>query len=210
MKKNTLLINSGLIFLLLFCLAFACGDGGDETGGGDRTDTTSGLPAGKFIAACNANDVVPRFLQTGEMIAKTSVATISNAMDVGNPSNFVRILKLFNGDANNLREKMEAVSISDETTANTMREVYEKCGYILDPHGAVGFYALEKYLEQNPNQKGFFLATAHPVKFDAVTEILGTSGEVPAAIEDLLVRPKQSTKMKVDYDDLKDILLGKI
>ncbi len=171
----------------------------------------SGLPAGKFIAACNANDIVPRFLQTGEkMIPKLSVSTISNAMDVGNPSNFVRISKLFYGDTDRLREKMEAVSVSDETTANTMREVYKNYNYILDPHGAVGFYALEKYLEQNPYKKGFFLATAHPVKFDSVTGILGTSGEMPDAVEELLSRPKQSVEMNVDYDDLKDILLGKI
>ncbi|MGI8848609.1 MAG: threonine synthase [Pyrinomonadaceae bacterium] len=170
----------------------------------------SGLPAGKFIAACNANDIVPRFLQTGEMVSKTSVSTISNAMDVGNPSNFVRILKLFNDDSNKLREKMEAVSVSDEMTANTMREVYKKHDYVLDPHGAVGFYALEKYLEQNPNDKGFFLATAHPVKFDSVKQILGTFGEMPIAVEELLSRPKQSTEMQVNYDDLKDILLSKI
>jgi threonine synthase len=170
----------------------------------------SGLPAAKFIAACNANDIVLRFLQTGEMVSKTSVATISNAMDVGNPSNFVRILKLFNNDSDKLRERMEAVSVSDETTANTMREVYKKRGYILDPHGAVGFYALQKYLEQNPNEKGIFLATAHPVKFDSVKEILGTSGTMPTAVEELLSRPKQSTEIKVSYDDLKDILLSKI
>ncbi|MBA3334995.1 MAG: threonine synthase [Acidobacteria bacterium] len=170
----------------------------------------SGLPFKKFIAACNANDIVPRFLQTGEMVSKTSVATISNAMDVGNPSNFVRILKLFNDDADKLRKKLEAISVSDKLTADTMREVYKKYGYILDPHGAVGFYALEKYLEQNPNKKGFFLATAHPVKFDSVKEILGTIGEMPVTVEELLSRPKQSVEMNVDYNDLKDILLGKI
>ena len=170
----------------------------------------SGLPADKFIAACNANDIVPRFLQTGEIISKTSVPTISNAMDVGNPSNFVRILKLFNDDSDNLRGKMEAVSVSDETTANTMRKVYKKHDYVLDPHGAVGFYALEKYLEQNPNDKGFFLATAHPVKFDSVKQILGTFGEMPVAVEELLSRPKQSIEIKVSYDDLRGILLGKI
>ena len=171
----------------------------------------SGLPVGKFIAACNANDMVARYLQNGEqMIPKLSVSTISNAMDVGNPSNFVRILKLFRDDANNLRETMEAVSVSDEKTANTMREVFKNHNYILDPHGAVGFYALEKYLEQNPNEKGFFLATAHPVKFDSVTEILGQTGEVPTAVKELLSRPKQSIAINVEYNDLKDILLGKI
>jgi threonine synthase len=105
---------------------------------------------------------------------------------------------------------MEAISVSDETTANTMHEVYKKHGYVLDPHGAVGFYALEKYLEQNPNDKGFFLATAHPVKFDSVKQILGTFGEMPVAVEELLSRPKQSIEIKVSYDDLRGILLGRI
>jgi threonine synthase len=170
----------------------------------------AGLPAAKFIAACNANDVVPQFLQSGNFQSKASVATLSNAMDVGNPSNFVRILEIFDNDYLNLKDKMEAQSVSDESTAKTMREVYEKHGYVLDPHGAVGFYALEKYLEINPRQKGFFLETAHPVKFDSVEKIVGTCGETPEAVRDLLNLEKQSVEMKVSYEDLKEILLGKI
>jgi threonine synthase len=170
----------------------------------------SGLPAAKFIAACNANDVVSQFLQSGNFQPKSSVATLSNAMDVGNPSNFVRILEIFDNDYLNLKDKLEAQSVSDDATAKTMREIYEKHRYVLDPHGAVGFYALEKYLEKNPRQKGFFLETAHPVKFDSVEKIVGTSGETPAAVRDLLDREKQSVEMKVNYEDLKEILLGKI
>ena len=170
----------------------------------------SGLPCAKFIAACNANDVIPRFLQTGEMETKKSVATLSNAMDVANPSNFVRILEIFGQDFLDLKEKLEAVSISDEITAKTMREVFAKYNYVLDPHGAVGFYALRQYLEKNPNQKGIFLETAHPIKFDSVEKIIGTYGEMPEAVKDLFSRPQQSIEIKANYEDLKEIILESI
>ncbi len=170
----------------------------------------SGLPCTKFIAACNANDVIPNFLQSGKMENKPSVATLSNAMDVGNPSNFVRILEIFGQDYLNLKEKMEAISVSDETTVNTMREVLEKYNYVLDPHGAVGFYALEKYLEKKPHQKGFFLETAHPIKFDSVEKIIGTHGEMPESVKDLFSRPKYNVEIEVNYEDLKEVLLEKI
>jgi threonine synthase len=170
----------------------------------------SGLPCEKFIAATNANDVIPNFLQSGKMETKASVPTLSNAMDVANPSNFVRILEIFDNDYLNLKEKMEAVSVSDEMTAATMREVFRKYNYILDPHGAVGFYALEKYLENNPGKKGFFLETAHPVKFDSVEKILGTYGELPESVKELFSKDKQSVKIKVNYEDLRAILEGKI
>lgn len=170
----------------------------------------AGLPARRFIAACNVNDVIPNYLQSGEMISKLSVATLSNAMDVANPSNFVRILEIFGGDLTKLKSAMSAVSITDEITSRTMREVYEKHGYVLDPHGAVGFYALQKYLEENPNEKGIFLETAHPVKFDSVKAIVGTFGEIPKVVEELASRPKQSIEIKVDYANLKEIILSKI
>jgi threonine synthase len=170
----------------------------------------SGLPCEKFVAATNANDVIPNFLQSGKMRTKSSVPTLSNAMDVGNPSNFVRIMEIFDNDFVNLKEKLEAMSVSDEKTIETMREVYEKYGYVLDPHGAVGFYALEKYLEKNPNQKGFFLETAHPVKFDSVEQIIGTYGEIPEAVKNLFSRSSQKIEMEVNYQDLKEILTAKI
>ncbi len=169
----------------------------------------SGLPCEKFIAATNANDVIPQFLASGEMRIKSSVSTLSNAMDVANPSNFVRILEIFGRDYLNLKEKMEAVSVSDETTAATMREVYERYDYILDPHGAVGFYALREYLEKHPNDKGFFLETAHPVKFDSVERILGTSGVMPESVKNLFAKPSRRLEIEVDYDSLKKLLLSK-
>ncbi len=170
----------------------------------------SGLPVSRFIAATNANDVIPNFLQSGKMEAKSSVATLSNAMDVANPSNFVRILEIFENDFPSLKENLESVSVSDDATARTMREVFEKYGYVLDPHGAVGFYALQKYLEKHPGEKGFFLETAHPVKFDSVEKIIGTRVEIPETVEELFSRPSQSVKMKANYEDLKEILLKKI
>ena len=170
----------------------------------------SGLPSEKFIAATNANDVIPQFLQTGKMEMKRSVATLSNAMDVANPSNFVRILEIFGQDHLDLKEKMKAVSVSDEITAETMREVYEKYDYVLDPHGAVGFFALQKYLEKNSEMRGYFLETAHPVKFDSVEKIVGTYGEMPESVKELFSRPKQSVKISVNYDELKERIIRKI
>ena len=105
---------------------------------------------------------------------------------------------------------MEAVSVSDTQTIETMREVYEKYNYILDPHGAVGFYALEKHLEKNPNKKGIFLETAHAVKFDSVEKIIGTSGEMPETVKNLFKKEKFKTEIEANYEDLKEILLDKV
>jgi len=171
---------------------------------------TSGLPVKKFIAACNANDVVTRFLKTETYEPHPSVATLSNAMDVGEPSNFVRILEIFNNKFIDLKEKLESVSISDQVTAATMREIYSQCNYILDPHGAVGYRALADYLDQHTQSKGIFLETAHPVKFDSVNEIIGTQGGIPASVESLMSREKQSIEIDNDYTQVKDILLSKI
>ena len=170
----------------------------------------SGLPVSQFIAATNANDVIPRFLLNGKMETKSSVSTLSNAMDVGNPSNFVRILEIFDNNFLNLKEKLEAFSVSDENTERTMREVFQKYDYVLDPHGAVGFFALENYLRENPDRKGFFLETAHPIKFDSVENIVGTYGTIPETIKELFSRPKHSFEIEANYEELKEFLLQKI
>lgn len=170
----------------------------------------SGLPVAKFIAACNANDVVTRFLNTEDYEPRQTVATLSNAMDVGSPSNFVRILEIFGNKFVDLKEKLESVSISDETTAATMRDIYSQCNYILDPHGAVGFRALEDYFNTYGGAKGIVLETAHPVKFDSVTEILGTQGDIPAEVHELFSKEKVSIEMGNDYGRLKEILISKI
>jgi threonine synthase len=170
----------------------------------------SGLPVAKFIAACNANDVVPRFLQTGDYQPRPSVATLSNAMDVGAPSNFVRVLETFEHDFRELKKELEAVSITDDSTTSTMREVYSASGYILDPHGAVGYRALADHLERNPSLRGIFLETAHPVKFDSVSAIIGTSGPVPVRVGDLFSKRRTSIEMELDYGSFRDLLLSKI
>ena len=179
----------------------------------------SGLPIKHFIAACNINDVVPQFLSTGDYKAKAAVATISNAMDVGDPSNFVRIMELFHQKIENLKSMLSSYSIDDATTKQTIKEVFEKYNYTLDPHGAVGYYALNKYLSEDvgqrptsahrsPSAKGIFLETAHPVKFpETVEEVTNTKIEIPESVQYLLNRKKQSIKMDASFEQLKEWLV---
>lgn len=167
----------------------------------------SGLPVAKFIAASNANDVVPQFFESGEYKPKASVSTLSNAMDVGDPSNFVRILEIFGRNFKDLKEKVEAVSISDESTAETMRSVKNEFNYALDPHGAVAFRALTDHLEKNTGHRGIILETAHPVKFDSVKEIIGEAVDVPDSIRELFSKSKTSIEIGPEYETLKEILL---
>jgi threonine synthase len=170
---------------------------------------TSGLPVYHFIAACNANDVVTRYLQTSTLEPQTAVPTLSNAMDVGNPSNFVRILEIFHHNFPELKNKLSSYSISDAETIATIESVYSKYNYLLDPHGAVGYLALQRYLQANRTQKGIFLETAHPVKFpDAVEKVIGKKIAIPAAIESIMQQEKKSTVMKPEYNELKDYLLA--
>ncbi|HEV7332842.1 MAG TPA: threonine synthase [Flavisolibacter sp.] len=168
----------------------------------------SGLPVQHFIAACNANDTVPQFLQDGVYKAKPSVATLSNAMDVGNPSNFVRILELFQHELPAIKNILTAYSISDEETKLTIKEIYEQTGYLLDPHGAVGYLALQRYLSESAGAKGYFLETAHPVKFyDAIEPVIGGKIAIPESIAALLQKEKKTIRMKPDDAELKALLL---
>lgn len=171
---------------------------------------TSGLAVRRFIAACNANDVVPQYLRTGVYRTAPAVPTLSSAMDVGAPSNFVRIEEMFNHEIVDLKESLAAVSVPDETTARTMREVYERHGYILDPHGAVGYRALSGYLEADRSARGIFLETAHPIKFDSVREILGTQGAEPAQVAELFSREKRSVEITNEYATVKELLLSTV
>lgn len=170
----------------------------------------SGMPASGFVAACNANAAVPDFLTTGEYKSRTSVSTLSNAMDVGDPSNFVRLLEIFDHEFPRLKHNLSAVSIGDDETKSTMRSVYDQTGYILDPHGAVAYNALVNHLENHPHQQGIFLETAHPVKFDSVGEILGSSGEIPSSLASLFKQEKLATEIEVDYQAVKEIILSRI
>ncbi|MEX6686755.1 threonine synthase [Danxiaibacter flavus] len=168
----------------------------------------SGLPVEHFIAACNVNDVVPNFLQTGEYKPKAAIATISNAMDVGNPSNFVRIMELFGQEVSDLKKIFSSTSIDDATTAATIKKVYNEHHYTLDPHGAVGYYALNEYLSEHSDQKGFFLETAHPVKFPEVVEqSTNTKIEFPESVQYLQGKSKQSIEMKAGFDALKEWMM---
>lgn len=170
----------------------------------------SGLPVNHFIAACNANNIVPEYLQSGNYQSKKAVATLSNAMDVGDPSNFVRVLELFSKEFNSLKNVLSSYSISDSDTKNIINEVYQTENYLLDPHGAVGYLSLKKYLENHPNQQGIFLETAHPVKFyDVVEPVINEKIPLPDSVKVLLNKEKKSIKMDVHYETLKDYLLMK-
>lgn len=168
----------------------------------------SGLPVSHFIAACNTNDVVPRYLQTGKYEIRRAVPTLSNAMDVGDPSNFIRVLQLFGNDFLNLKKILSGYTITDAETKATIRRVKQETGYLTDPHGAVGYLSLERYIEQHPGQKGIFLETAHPVKFyDVIEPVTGEKVPVPPAVEKLMPLTKQSTYIEPEYQILKDYLL---
>ena len=169
-----------------------------------------GLPTEHFIAACNANDVIPEYLKTKKFNPKKASATLSNAMDVGDPSNFVRIMELFKNEFDPLQNNISGYSIDDQKTLQTITEVYNKYQYILDPHSAVAFASLEQYLQENPGKKGFILGTAHPVKFpDAVESAIQTKIEIPQSLDDLMKKEKKTVEINSDFEELKRFLLHK-
>jgi threonine synthase len=165
-----------------------------------------GLPIKHFVAATNVNDTVPNYLIDGVYNPKPSKATISNAMDVGNPSNFIRIRELFNNDLELLKGTFSSHSFSDDETRATMKEIYSNSGYIAEPHGAVGYLGLKKY-GLAANEFGVFLETAHPVKFlDVVEETLPVKVAIPAQIQKVINNKKVAIKV-ANYQDLKAFLL---
>jgi threonine synthase len=166
-----------------------------------------GMPVKHFVAATNVNDVVPKFMENGIYEPVPSKATISNAMDVGDPSNFVRIQHLYQGNLESLRANLSSYSISDAETRKAMKHVHSDSGYVMDPHGAVGYLGLKEYQKTHPNTYGIFLETAHPVKFlDVVEDTLGLSPEIPPQIQKVMGREKKSHLIK-SYNDLKAFLL---
>ncbi|MEO7394348.1 MAG: threonine synthase [Chitinophagaceae bacterium] len=168
----------------------------------------SGLPVKHFIAACNANDIVSDYLKTEILKPKQAVGTLSNAMDVGNPSNFIRILEIFHHQFPALKNKLSCYTITDEETLATIKEVYDIENYLLDPHGAVGYLSLQWYLKGNTGLKGIFLETAHPVKFpDAVEAATSKSMEIPDSLALIMKTEKVSIKINADYIQLKEFLL---
>lgn len=166
-----------------------------------------GLPVQHFLAACNANDVVPRYMQTAAYDPHPAVGTISNAMDVGDPSNFVRVLEIFGQSFPKLQSMFSSVRISDEVTTSAIASVWKNFGYLLDPHGAVAFAALEEYLDKHPGQKGILLETAHPVKFpDSVEAATGKEIEFPEQVKALETKERSATRMPADYAQIKQYL----
>lgn len=165
-----------------------------------------GLPAQRFVAATNSNDVVPQYLASGVFRPRPSVQTISNAMDVGNPSNFERIISLYNRNIEALLEDLSGCSFSDRQTAQAILKVHDEFGYLMDPHGAVGYLGLES--ARTPTQTGIFLECAHPGKFhETVSEIIGREIELPEALTEALAKPKQSVLVPTDYFRVRDVIL---
>ncbi|MCU0429061.1 MAG: threonine synthase [Cytophagaceae bacterium] len=168
-----------------------------------------GLPVHAFIASTNANDIVPAYLKSGVFHPKPSVATISNAMDVGNPSNFARIQDLYDGDLEKTKAHISGYSFNDAQTREAMRSVYRQSGYIMCPHTAVAYLGLKQYQSENPTAvNGVFLATAHPAKFvDIVEETIESRIQIPVKLQEAMNKPKQSIPLANKFEDLKNYLL---
>lgn len=165
-----------------------------------------GLPLFHFVASTNVNDTVPRFLLDGIYSPKPSKATISNAMDVGNPSNFIRIQEMYQNDLEQFKKDFSSYSFTDAETLEGMKEMYKTNGYIAEPHGAVGYLGLKKELATNTNAIGIFLETAHPIKFlDVVEPALNVKLPIPTQIESVMNKEKVSVKIKT-YKELKQFL----
>ncbi|GAB3182529.1 threonine synthase [Telluribacter humicola] len=169
-----------------------------------------GLPVGHFVASTNKNNVVPNYLNSGEYLPVPSVETISNAMDVGNPSNFVRMIHFFGDQWEEARQHISGFYFTDEQTRETMREVYDNTGYVLCPHTAVAYRGLQEYRSLSSEDfTGVFLATAHPAKFiDLVEETLGQPVPVPDRLAELLSLEKQAIRMSSSFEDFKTYLLS--
>ena len=167
-----------------------------------------GLPIDHFIASTNVNATVPRYMDTESYSPQPTVPTISNAMDVSDPSNFVRIQKIYNTSFPDLANDLTAYSFDDEQTKLGLKEIYSTSHYVADPHGAVGYLGLKKYLENHKDAYGLFLETAHPIKFlDTVTETLGVDVAVPERIQSLFSKTKKSIPI-ASYAALKSYLIN--
>jgi threonine synthase len=166
-----------------------------------------GLPIHHFIAATNGNDTVPRFMKSGSYEPKPSIATLSNAMDVGNPSNFIRIQELYANSLEEFKKDFTASSYSDNDAVLAMKELYSFFQYISEPHGAIGYLGLKEYLDIHPETIGVFLETAHPIKFkETVESTLKVQLQVPSQIERVMHQKKVSHPIET-YEQLKSYLL---
>jgi threonine synthase len=167
-----------------------------------------GLPVMRFVAATNVNDAVPHYLESGHYEPRPSVRTIANAMDVGAPSNFERMQWMYGGDVEALRRDVAGFAYADDRVVAEIRSVYHRYGYVLDPHSAIAWLALQEVLAQDPHATGVFLATAHPAKFREVVEpAIGRPVPLPDVIAEALARPRQSLAMPASYSALSEFLL---
>lgn len=164
-----------------------------------------GLPVKHFVAATNVNDVVPEYLRSGEMIPRPSRHTLSNAMDVGNPSNFARLLDLYKNDFEAITHDIIGYAFTDDQTVEVMQRVSHDHQYLLDPHGAIGYLGLKQYLtDVDSDVNGIFLETAHPAKFkDVVEKAIGERIPLPAALEKFVQGEKKSIRIANDYDEFR-------
>lgn len=166
-----------------------------------------GLPIANFVAATNPNDVVPEYLKTEKFNPRPSVQTISNAMDVGNPSNFVRMLDLVQHDFKSLTELITGFTYTDAETREAMLQLYDSTGYIMDPHGAVGYLGLKQFLKSKPDYTGIFLETAHPAKFaDVVEATLETKVEFPERLQKFMRGEKKVILVYKEYENFKEVI----
>ena len=166
-----------------------------------------GLPVKHFIAANNANDIFYNYLKTGAYNPKPSVQTLANAMDVGNPSNFARVLDLYNGSHADISSNIGGATYTDAQISETLKEVYDRTGYLMDPHGTCGYRALKEQLE--PGQTGVFLETAHPAKFkEKVDAITGGDVVIPERLQAFMRGTKQSVPVGRDYSGFRDFLMS--
>lgn len=186
-----------------------CGNFGNLTAG--LIAKRMGLPVSKFIAATNINDTVPKYLQTGVFEPHPSKHTLSNAMDVGNPSNFARMLDLYENQPERMRKDVYGESFTDEQTRAVMCQVCEEEGYLLDPHGAVAYLGLQSYLHKSVQKEkinGVFLETAHPAKFaEDVEKITGLKVQIPPRLQEVLTKAKCSIEMSTKYEELRSLLI---
>ena len=167
-----------------------------------------GLPVHRFIAANNSNDIFYEYLQTGKYNPRPSVQTIANAMDVGDPSNFARVLDLYKHSLEDMKKDISSEWYDDKAISETLKTTYDKTGYLLDPHGACGYAALQKDLKTD--EVGVFLETAHPAKFkETVEKILGKSIDTPTPLLEFMKGKKKSIEISKQYDDLRKVLLDK-
>ena len=168
-----------------------------------------GLQVKQFLAATNVNDIVPAYLESGIFEAKPSIKTISNAMDVGNPSNFARITALYEQQHASITEDITGYRYTDGETVAAMQELHQKYNYVADPHSAIAYAGLNKYLQSTDGLgTGVFLSTAHPVKFlDVVEEAIGQKVTIPERLQKILQKPKKASLISNDYNNLRDFVL---